>query len=398
MATTERVPAVERSAIGTTLGRRPRGPSVRWPDLLRPVGILLAARLLMLMVLGLAKNVIHSVQLFPANWDGSWYVKAAQYGWPHAVPTTGGHVAQSTLAFFPGFPVLIRAVHLVVPVSWVHAGDGAALLSEVTMAVTFWVLTRDIWDDKVADRATLLLCFFPGALIFSLIYSEPLLITFAAICIYALRKGHWEVAGLAAALATATRPNGVALIACCAWEAYRAIHARRAWRSLIAPVLAPAGIVVWFGYLWATTGSVMAWFRTEQGGWGEKVDPLALRHLIVDDLHHPLLYPNLYVPLIGTLGVVLIIVVLGVLMRPGVPESLRRVPSVLIVFTAVILAMSIMSRTLGLRPRFILTAFPLIMVLGYRLRGSAHALVTACFAGLMSMLLLVTVATIALVP
>lgn len=396
MATTERVSAVERPSVGTSLAHRPRGHRVWW--VLRPVGILVAARLLMLMVLGLAKNVVHSVQLLPADWDGSWYLKAAQFGWPHAVPTTGGHVAQSTLAFFPTFPVLIRAVHAVVPLSWVHAGDGAALLSEVTMVVAFWVLTRDIWDDKVADRATLLLCFFPGALIFSLIYSEPLLITFAAICIYALRKGHWELAGLTAALATATRPNGVALIACCAWEAYRAIRDRRAWRSLIAPILAPAGIVVWFGYLWATTGSLMAWFRTEQGGWSEKVDPLALGHLIVDDLRHPLLYPNLYVPLIGTLGVGIIVVVLVVLMRPSVPASLRQVPSVLLVFTAVILAMSLMSRTLGLRPRFILTAFPLIMVLGYRLRGSAHALVTAFFAGLMSMLLLVTVATIALVP
>ncbi len=352
----------------------------------------------MLMVLGLAKNVIHSIPLFPASWDGGWYLNAAQHGWPHTVPVAGGHVASSTLAFFPTFPVLIRAVHLVVPVSWAHAGDGAALLSEVTMAVAFWVLTRDIWDGEVADRATLLLCLFPGAFIFALIYAEPLLITLAAICIYALRKGHWEIAGLAAALATATRPNGVALVACCAWEAYRAIRARREWRSLIAPVLAPAGIVAWFAYLWATTGSAFAWFRTEQGGWGEKIDPFALGHLIMNDLRHPLLYPNLYVPLLGTLGVVIVIVALIIVMRPSVPASLRRVPSVLIVFTVVVLVMSLVSKTLGLRPRFILTAFPLSMVLGYRLRGSAHALVTACFTGLMTMILLVTVATTALVP
>ncbi len=357
--------------------------------LLRPVGILLAARLTMFLVFAMAKNLDHQIGQRPI-WDGGWYLNAAELGWPHSVPTVDGHAAQSTLAFFPVFPLLIRAVHVVVPVSWGHAGAIAALGSEVAMAVALWVLARDIFGDKVADRSTLLLCFFPGAFIFALTYAEPLLIAFAAICLYALRKRHWEVAGIMAALATATRPNGVALVACCAWEAFGAIRARGEWRSLIALILAPAGIVAWFAYLWATTGSRLAWLHTEQQGWGEQIQPLAFLHLVAADRHHPFLFANEYVPIIGTLAV-------AIMVLTAIPLR-HRIPSVLIVFTGAILTMSLMSKTLGLRPRFVITAFPLIMVLGYRLRETALGLVTAGFAALMAILLVVTVSTLVLTP
>lgn len=355
----------------------------------RPVAMLLVVRLVTAAVLGLLRPLIHHAPWDLGFWDGSWYLAAAERGWPHSVPMAGGHAAASTLAFFPGFPVAIRLVHAVLPVGWSVAAAWTVLLCEVAMAVAIWLLARDLWDAEAADRATLVVLVFPGAFIFSLYYSEPLMLALAAVCLLALRRRWWLVAGLAAALATATRPNAVALVAACAVAAVQAIRQRRDLRSLVAVVLSPAGIVAWFAYLWATTGSATAWLQAEQGGWGERVEPLALAHLVhAWLLQGTFTYPNEYVTVISTAAAAVLVVVL-----------LRsRVPATWVAYTAVVLVLALMSKTLGLRPRFVLTAFPLAMVLGARLRTTAAALVAAGGGVLMLGLLVLTVTSIALTP
>lgn len=195
-------------------------------------------------------------------------------------------------------------------------------------------------------------------------------------------------AGLAGAVATATRPNGIAVVACCAWEAFVAIRSRREWRSLVSVVLAPLGAVAWFAYLWASTGSLMAWYQTERGGWNEHESPTAVFKLAHAVAKSGFVDPNAYVPLVGAI-VALLLLILLVQSKP---------PGVLVVYSVVVLAMSVMSTKLGLRPRFVMTAFPLIMVLGYRLKGSWYALTAAASATLMTGLLMISVTTLALVP
>jgi hypothetical protein len=363
-----------------------------WPPLrrlARPLAYLVVARVVMAAALGLLKPLTHAPALEPGFWDGGWYIRAAQSGWPRFVPVTGGHVAASTLAFFPGYPVVIRLAHLLTGAGWSASAEIAATASQVLMVIAVWVLAADVWDPDAADRATLALCFFPGAFVFALFYSEGLMIALAAVCLLALRRRWWLVAGVAAALATATRPNAVALVAACAWASAVAIRERREWRSLVAVVLSPVGIIGWFAYLWSTTGSLTAWFRTEQGGWGERIDPLAaarlVHHLFLDGILH---YPNEYVTVLSML---LAVVLFVVLLRSGAPATW-------VVFAAVVLLMALMSKTLGARPRFVMTAFPLAMVLGARLRTSSLGLVIGASAGVMVGLLVLTTTGIALTP
>jgi hypothetical protein len=256
------------------------------------------------------------------------------------------------------------------------------------MVIAFWYLTRDIWGDTTADQATVLLCFFPGAFVFAMAYSEPLLLAAACASILALRRRHWVLAGLLVAGATAIRPNGIALVACCAWEAFVAIRSRREWRSLWSVVIAPAGVIAWFAYLGVSTGSFTAWFQTERGGWDERESPTAIVKLLHDVVRYGFQYPNFYVPLLGTAVAALLLIMLIQAKPPGV----------LVVYSGVVLAMAFMSTALGLRPRFVLTAFPLIMVLGYRLKGNLYALTVAGSATLMSGLLILSVTNLALVP
>src|SRR5207253_1167110 len=124
-----------------------------------------------------------------------------------------------------------------------------------------WRLLARIWGREVADRGTALFCFFPGSFVLSMVYSEPLMLALAIGCLLALLDRRWLVAGVLAGLATGVRPNAVALVAACAWAAAVAIVKRREWRALVAPLLAPAGLVAFFAFLWARTGRPDAWIR-----------------------------------------------------------------------------------------------------------------------------------------
>jgi hypothetical protein len=351
----------------------------------RPVAILLVSRVTALIVLELAHPLTHSSSPFHVRgWDSAWFIAAAQHGWPHVV---AAHTP-TTLAFLPALPTLIRVVHAVLPLTWNGAAYVADFITQIAMVIGFWLLTSDLWGKKTANKATLLLCFFPGAYVFSLIYAEPLIIASASVCFLALRRRHWALAGLAATLGTLTSPNGFALIACCAWEAFFAIHERRDWRSLSAAVLAPAGIVAWFAYLWVTTGSALAWSTTIRKGWDQSPSLLSFPHLVERAAQYGLKDINSVVAVAGTLvaGVLLV-----VLLRSGAP-------SVLIVFTVIVLGISFFSRPIGLHPRFVMVAFPLIMALAYCLKGELYSATLAVSAMLMAVLLVITVSTIALTP
>ena len=364
-----------------------RGRRAGLGALWRPVAILVAARVAMEIGIFTFSHVFHHYTLNP--WDGGWYVFAAQHGWPHHVLPGLGGAGQDTLAFFPAFPTVIRIVHFLLPLSWTRAGEVAAFLTEVAMVVGVWLLARDIWDRAVADRGIVLVCFFPGAFILAMMYSEPLLIAAAAFCVLALRRRQWVLAGVLAAVGGATRVIGLALVAACVWEAARALRRDRDWRSLAAVVISPLGVVGWFAYLWASTGDSRAWFDTERNGWAQHTTIKAIPDLIrsVADTHP--VNMNQVLALAGTgLGILL----LGVLIA-------ARAPSVLTVYSLAVLVVSATSvNPAGIRFRFVLTAFPLVIVLGRYLKDAALGVAVGLSSVLMGIILVVTLMGPPLIP
>jgi hypothetical protein len=195
-------------------------------------------------------------------------------------------------------------------------------------------------------------------------------------------------AGILGALATATRPNGIAVVAACAWAAFVAVRQRREWRSLAAVTLSPAGIVGWFAYLKVSTGSGLAYVHTQQGAWGEKLEPAAFIHLVSSDLHHILRFPNQYVVIISTVAGVLLLVHL----------VHTRAPGTWVAYSVVIMGLALLSSRVGMRPRFVLAAVPVVVALGARLRGDARSAVLACSGALMAGLLVLSTSGITLTP
>lgn len=322
-----------------------------------------------------------------AAWDGGWYIAAAQHGWPTSVPFIGGFPAYSTLAFFPAFPLAIRAVAFL-GFSYLIAGVITALIFQIAMAILLWMLVKEIWGEAVADRGMLLFLFGPGALPFTLIYSEPVLLAAAAACLLALRRRWWFAAGLCAAIGTAVGPVGVALIGVCAWEAGRALRSERQWRSLAAPILSPLGIVGWMGYLWAHTGDPLIWSKAEKA-WDDKFAPLSLitRFFRTEVTHTGQRLPHI----LPVVGAVFCIVALVLLIR-------AKPPTVLIVFSVIAVFISESSRIVGLRPRLIEIAFPLVFVFGYWFKGTLYSVLLASAGVGLGALVFLTLATTHFIP
>ncbi|HEY0516510.1 MAG TPA: mannosyltransferase family protein [Solirubrobacteraceae bacterium] len=203
-----------------------------------------------------------------ARWDSAWYLDIAHSGY-------GG---QSS-AFFPLYPLLVRLVATV-------SAPGALLVSGyvVSLAALFGALylmhrlvALELGSSELARGAVLMLALFPGALWLGAPYSESLFLLLSVGAFYAARTGRWAVAGVCAALASATRSAGIVLVVPLVilwWKS----RDRRA-RDLGWIALAPAGLVAYSVYLAASIGDGFAylhlqavWFRSFAGPLGAVPD------------------------------------------------------------------------------------------------------------------------------
>ncbi|MGH8930944.1 MAG: mannosyltransferase family protein [Egibacteraceae bacterium] len=333
----------------------------RW--LLRPVAAYVVSRLVVLAAVayGVWSRNDPSVLRALAEWDGSWYLSAAVQGYPSMTPVLNGEAVNSNLAFFPLYPTAVRGMSAITGISPLLASVVVAFLGGLTASVLLWLLVRRLCDQRVADRAVLLFCFFPGSVVFSMAYSESLMLTMAMVCLLALLDRRWVAAGVAGALATASRPNAIAICACCLYPAARAVLRDRDWRALIAPLLAPAGFVGFMLFLWARTGDPLVWFRVQSEGWNERFDwgRRTLEEVMIV-ARDPVGASNTMT--LQVLGLVFVLIALYFLWR-------WRPPAVIVIYTVGVLGLCLGSWTLGARPRFVLTAFPLIVAVARAARG-----------------------------
>jgi hypothetical protein len=363
----------------------------RWPRwILRPVVIYLVSRVVTYAALGIATTISHkSVWGEIDLWDSRWFIRAAQHGWPSHLPMFHGHVAANTIAFFPLFPLSFRWLAELTGASLLTAGAVVSGITGMTAMIAVWALVRHYAGSGGADRATLLLAVFPGAFVFSMVYSEGMTITFIAFGLLALMRRRWVVAGLLGLLATATSPVAVAFAVSCAWCAYREIRRNRNWRALAAPVLAPLGFFGYLGWLWVHSGSVLVWTQTERYGWHSYASLWYPIHLVVSFVANPVAPTETNNILVAGIVVVVICAVVAIRDRMPVP---------ILLYGLIAAGIAAVTAPVGLRPRFILLAFPLVLAVGTRLRGRAYGAVLLASTGLLITLTIYTVSSFAVFP
>lgn len=293
-------------------------------------------------------------------WDAGYYLQIAEGGYPSEFsPTT-----TSVHGFFPLFPMLVRAVHRVTGLEHFRAAVALNVVLSAAAMVAIWLLVERLADKAAAHRAVLLIAFFPWAFVLTMTYAEPLLLLCAAVTLLALLDRRWLLAGLAAAAASAARPNGLALALCCAWASFEAIRVRREWRSLLAPILAPTGLLAFFTLLGVRTGDFLANLHMKDRALGDQgigLDPASAMPRLRGLWNAPLNDLNF----LGSVVCVVLLVLMVFAMwrwRPPVILWLYAVPVVLL---------AIVYTTYGSMPRFVLTAFPFVAAVGVAVRSTA---------------------------
>jgi hypothetical protein len=159
-------------------------------------------------------NAVTSFERF----DGLWFLRIA----------TGGYEdGDGSAAFFPGYPMLVRAASPILGSHPLAAALLIANLSALGAMILLYFLTSSEFDERVARRAVLYLAVFPTSFFLLAPYSEATFLLFVLLAMWGARRGRWWVAGIAGAAAAATRNVGVLIVLPLAVEAF---HQRRELR------------------------------------------------------------------------------------------------------------------------------------------------------------------------
>jgi hypothetical protein len=183
--------------------------------------------------LGAVGNVLAAPSI---RWDSIHYLAIAGHGYAAAADT----------AFFPMYPLLIRALGAVIG----SAPVAGVVISAISLTVALALLHRLTELElgrRAADATVMLLALSPLSFFFTAVYTESLFLALSLGAVYAGRRGRWAVAGALAGLAAVTRVPGVLLVVPLALMCLTQ-HRRPGWR-LGWLALAPAALACYLGYL-----------------------------------------------------------------------------------------------------------------------------------------------------
>ncbi|MFD5829914.1 hypothetical protein [Lentzea sp. NPDC060358] len=213
------------------------------------------------------------------SWDGEWFLGIAQGGYDDVpqrlTDAAGRRTAETPLAFFPGYPALIRWVDGLPGVDVVGAAFAVSLVSGLFCAYGLFVLGRVVRDGSVPAGLVLVTLFAasPMSVVLSMTYSEATFCAFAAWALVGVVKKRWILAGVCCAAAGLVRPTAAALIAAVGLAALVAVIAdRRDWQAWVGGLVAPLGLLGYLAWVSSRTGDLSGWFGVQQRGWGSKFD------------------------------------------------------------------------------------------------------------------------------
>jgi hypothetical protein len=211
------------------------------------------------------------------RWDWDRYLTIAEYGY-----TSGKGPAYDSdiVAFFPGYPAVLRAVHFVVR-NWVVSGLLISVIAGAVACIALARLTEFEWrargeraggtPGRAAVIAVLLLVCAPAAVFLAAGYTESLFLALGIPAWLAARQRRWVLAGVLTALACAVRIDGVFEAAGIGVMFLLGRPKAHDWArspALLLPLVAVGG---YFAYLKDITGDWLAWFSAEAQGWARRL-------------------------------------------------------------------------------------------------------------------------------
>ena len=296
---------------------------------------------------------IHALVRVFDSWDGHWYMDVTRLGYPRDIQANVTYfVSDARAAFFPLYPRTVHYLDMLLPGGPVSVALALNLVLGGLFVYLIGRIARELFDDRTAERTMIVAALFPGSFVLSWAYSEATMLCLAALMFLALARKRWLLAGILAAFGTAARPNAVALVAACGVASLIAIKEDREWRSLVAPLLSPIGFVSFMLFLRHHTGEDWAWFRVQREAWkeGTSFGATAVSRTF-DFFLNPVSSPT---SMLTSASVIAMVIAVWAARR-------HRLPLPHIAYSATVLFLMLLPATVTARPRFLFTAFPLLI-------------------------------------
>ncbi len=287
------------------------------------------------------------------SWDSGRYLIIAAHGYSY-VPGNLRH--DVVFAWFPGYPAAIDALAWIPGAGPAHAGFAVTVIAGLAAA---WGLARLVLALTGNRRITLLTVALwavaPGSIVLSMLYAEALFCALAVWALVALVERHWLSAAGLVILAGTVRSTALALIAAVAVAALppvvRAVRAREPlaawWRPAAALLLAPLGLVGYWGYAAIEMHRLDGWFWVEKNAhlsfdWGRGMVQ-AVEHAIMSGPTPP-----------GALT--LLVITAAVILAAW--SLAERLPAAVYAYTFAVVLTALVTGSfyLGSKPRFLLPA------------------------------------------
>ncbi|MFE3016414.1 hypothetical protein [Streptomyces sp. NPDC059256] len=297
-----------------------------------------------------------------ASWDSNWYLGIADHGY---TDTLGTRINENNLAFFPLYPLLVKALAAVTPGSRASVGLALAIGCSFIAAWGVFAVGARLYGRRTGIVLTVLWGALPVGIVQWMGYTESPFTALAAWALYAVLTGRWLWAGTLASLAGLTRPTGIAVAAAVTVAA--ALAARRSspegrWAAVTGALIAPLGWLAFLGWVGLRVGRLDGYFAVQRL-WKNEWDGGRATLL---ELRQQFLYaggPPLFLLLVST-----VLVLSAVLFVLGVTD---RQPLALLIFTGALLVVVLGSAGVYFpRARFLLPGFPLLLPVA---RGLARA-------------------------
>lgn len=316
------------------------------------------------------------------NFDGVHYLKIAQ----------SGYAADLSQAFFPLYPLLIRFFNffpkdnLLDPVLF---NDPSYFYTAMVLSIIFFIgalyftykLFSENYNKKIAQISILLLLSFPTAFYFGAVYSESLLLLLTVLTFWFTKKDKFLLAGLFAALASATKIQGAILFIFLAvelWQKYRnnlSEQRKHFTKDLLGILIAPLGLIFYMVYLKNTTGDFL-YFLSSQPSFGAGRSSLPLIFLPQVIYRYlkifltvkvaSLAFFNAFLEFSMTMGTVVVLIM-----------AFKKMKFSYWIFSLLVVVLPTLTGTFSSMPRYVLMAFMLFPYLAVRYEKNIKLIIIA---------------------
>jgi hypothetical protein len=187
-----------------------------------------------------------------SGWDVNHYLTLSKVGYQKDSPSC---------AFYPLWPAII---HLATFMTFGHALLASLVLANALSLVAFWLFYRLVeqnYGPVLARDALILMVAFPGALFFSIPYTESLFLVLVLIFFHGLRSERYLVSCVAVFLMPLAKAVGVFVVLPLAWHLY---ERRKHWKHGLMLLVPLAGYATYFGIMRASTGNPFEGFDAQR--------------------------------------------------------------------------------------------------------------------------------------